>query len=676
MAALVAAPGRSRGTGGTGLSGDRFAKVQRRAATFAWTAAGVVMALAAAGFFGVWAFRSGRALRLDGKPTPLSTSLAWPWADFPATTATERARIEREFRLKEPLLAARVLPWGSIPDAPALRPPDGAVRAALENALAEVRSLPDPAEDASAEDPETLEQRIDRGIDALGIARRSQSGSWLIDYDRGVLYLRRGNARAAVRELEGARKTIDRAIRAASAGCGRTELYQASLHTRYALGHAQLRIAAAAAGEGDAAGGDTAGAAAARDAAMRALSWALVDLYNATDECPAAFPQASSALQVFPVAPTGLSSGALASDLIGGYLASPGFHRSDERPAPISCDPLPKSSRDEKSYRDRGFCRSLKRSAAPFDRLFRERFDRYYKGDAKAWDEENLLWALSNAVDWTAENPTASLDDPYLLYNLGALLAQLGELGQAASFLRQAQENAAALAPADGERLDRLAAATAVLAGIGPRGGAPSRGAPSLPRALFRKLYPPEREAELPGGVRPVEFKPVGAAFTPTAESSLDDWLFLHLWRDLLRKGEMSAFEREFQLALGQKGISRDFFVSWRADVMTALGERALARADRLAPGEPQKARMIRRFVSDGAAFPAELRHRARGGMSGEVGWFWRLAWPWVLQAALVLLFIAAPLAARSLVIAHRRAFASAYAAGRARDARRAVPAG
>ena len=383
-------------------------------------------------------------------------------------------------------------------------------------------------------------------------------------------------------------------------------------------------------------------------------------------ECPAAFRQAAAALQVFPIAPTGLSSGALASDLIGGYLASPGFHRSDERPTPISCEPLPKSGRDEKSYRDRSFCRSLKRSAPPFDRLFRERFERYYRGDARAWDEENLLWALSNAIDWTAENPTASLDDPYLLYNLGALLAQLGELGPAASFLRQAQEGAAALAPADAARLDRLAAATAVLAGIGPRSRAPSRGEPSLPRTLFRKLYPPEKEIELPGGVRPVEFKPVGAAFSATAESSLDDWLFLHLWRNLLRRGEMAAFEREFDRALGQKGISRDFFASWRADVMAAIGNRALARAAKLAPTETGKARAIRRFVSDDAAFPSGVRHLARGGFVGEVGWLLRAAWPRVLEGALALLFLAAPLMARGLVAAHRRAFESAYAAGRA----------
>jgi tetratricopeptide (TPR) repeat protein len=650
------------------LSDDRFAKVQGRAATFAWTVALVVMALSAAGFFGLRAFLSNRARRLDGNPSPLATSLAWPWSDFPGTTLTERARIEREFRIKEPVLAARVLPWVGIPDAPALRPPGREARAALETALAEVRSLPDPGEDGAAEDPDALEQRIDRGIDALGLARRSQPGSWQVDYDRGVLYLRRGNARAAVRELEGARKTIDRAIRAASGGCDRTTLYEASLHTRYALGHAELRIAAAA-------DGDPAGAAGARDAAMKALSWALVDLYNATDECPAAFPQAAGALQVLPVAPTGLSSGALASDLIAGYLASPGFHRSEERPTAISCEPLPKSSRDEKSYRDRGFCRSLKRSAAPFDRLFRDRFDRFYQGDAKAWDEENLLWALSNAVDWTAENPTASLDDPYLLYNLGALLAQLGEFEAAASFLRQAQENAASLPPADGQRLDRLAAACAVLAGTSPKSGAPGRGEPSLPRALFRKLYPPEREIELAGGVRPVEFRPVGAGFTPTAESALDDWLFLQLWRNLLRKGELSAFEREYARALSLKGISRDFFVSWRADMRAALANRALARAALLEPAEPHKARAIRRFVSDDPAFPSGVRHQARGGLFGEVGWFLRTVWPWGIELALALLFVAAPLTARSLVAAHRRAFTSAYAAGRARDARRAGPA-
>ena len=166
--------------------------------------------------------------------------------------------------------------------------------------------------------------------------------------------------------------------------------------------------------------------------------------------------------------------------------------------------------------------------------------------------------------------------------------------------------------------------------------------------------------------MRPVEFKPVGAAFSATAESSLDDWLFLHLWRNLLRRGEMAAFEREFDRALGQKGISRDFFASWRADVMAALGNRALARAAQLAPTEPGKARAIRRFVSDDAAFPSGVRHLARGGFVGEVGWLLRAAWPRVLEGALALLFLAAPLMARGLVAAHRRAFESAYAAGRA----------
>ncbi len=640
-----------------------FARTERRASTFAWTLALVAMALSLAAFFGLRSFVARGTLRLDGRPSPLAGSLAWPWADFPATTATERARIEREFRLREPLLAARILLWTDVPSDPALRPPTAEALAALDTALAELRTLPDPAEDAGAEDPEQLEERIDRGIDLLGLARRSQPGSWQIDYDRGVLYLRRGNARAAARELEGAKKTIDRAIRAVPSGCGRTPLYLASLSTRYALGHAQLRIAGSVTG---AAGGSA--SAEAREGAMLSLSWALVELYHATDECPAEFPGVASALQVFRLPPTGLSTGSLASDLIGGYLSSPGFHRSDERPKPISCDPLPKSGRDEKSYRDRGFCRSLKRSAPPFDSLFRERFDRYYRGDARAWEEENLLWALSNAIDWTAENPAATLDDPHLLYNLGALLAQLGEFEAASSYLAQAQESSTSLVPADAARLDRLAAAAAVLAGRGPRAASASRGEPSLPRALFRKLYPPDREIELPGGVRPVEFRPMGAAFTAATESTLDDWLFLHLWRNLLAKGELPAFEREFGRALGLRGISRDFFLAWRADAMAELGNRALARAAQLEPGEPGKARTIRRFVSDDPAFPPGIRHLARGGFFGEVGCWFRNAWPWAVEIVLGFLFFAAPLWARGLVLAHRRAFASAYAEGLARD--------
>jgi len=105
------------------------------------------------------------------------------------------------------------------------------------------------------------------------------------------------------------------------------------------------------------------------------------------------------------------------------------------------------------------------------------------------------------------------------------------------------------------------------------------------------------------------------------------------------------------------------------------LGNRALARAAQLAPAEPHKARAIRRFVSDDAAFPSGVRRQARGGLFGEIGWFLRTGWPLGVELLLALLFVAAPLFARSLVVAHRRAFASAYAAGRTRDARRVGPA-
>jgi hypothetical protein len=498
-------------------------------------------------------------------------------------------------------------------------------------------------DDPYAEDEDGGAERLARLVTEL---RRVPAGqeSWLVVYDSGVVNLWRGAARQAERDLERARTLLDRDRYALSSRPrDLAQFYSAATHTEYALGHALL---AAGEGEPEAVAADRRARAI---GAFRRATQSAVAVIRLGGEV---YPYVDHVLSFFALQETGLPTGVVTNDLVAAYLADAGYHDCDERPSGgLSCEPLP-SGRGSCVYRDRLFCKSLlERSDEPFGPPFSTLMDRFYAG--QAWEEEHRLWALSNAVDRSAEN--LDLGDPYLLYNFATLLIERGDFHAAAEYLDAAQLEITDPMPTEEyQRMTRLATVSRVLAGRSPGGGREQATISTL-RQRYRALY--DERNDLPV----TEFPPVGTAFEPNAEALIDRWLFLQLWRAQLSTGDLAGFEHEYRRVAGREDLPGDFFAGWRDEVMGEMGRRALARADAFeANGEHDQARRIRHFVAESGHFPAAVAGEARG-LGGWLVWaLRRAATPLAVAAALLLL---ASIAAYTvgLVRAHRALFLSAH---------------
>lgn len=585
-------------------------------------------------------------LTTNPNPTTLSESLGWPWKDFPPVAPVERETIQREFRLDEPLVAADLRPWMVMPALSLLRPHEENAVSELNAALDAMRNLPAPGDEPPLEDgAEGGGTPYDPAIRLLTRANNAQPNRWVVLYNRGVLNFRKGSYRAAERDLEAALSALQPVLDDPSGAEG----YVAAIHTHYALGHAISR-----AGEGEPESRQVER----RSQAIGSFRTAVRLIRPLFELKDRDYSYVSSALELFPLKPTRLSTAAVAGDLVAAYLSAPGYHDCEERPA--KGDPC--ASLDRRApcyYRDRVFCTSLNRSGGAFTSPFTELFHRFYGGDAAAWGDEHHLWALSNAVDRMAENADIG-DDPSLLYNLGSLLIQVGQPKEAGDLLERAVDalNGSTLPPEDMDQVTRLSTVARVLAGDVPRGGrAVKEWNPSLLRQAYERLYG-ENGDTAPDNQKP--FAPVGSAFSSNAESILDRWLFLRLWRTQLAKGDFEGYLREYDRLMSERDVPRDFFRRWHEETMATLGDRALKRADEL-KGEPQRAAEIRTFVSDQGGFPPEIASRARGGFSGWMGWATR---QWSVLATGVVLGVVLLWAAVwvvALVRGHRETFFSSH---------------
>ncbi len=482
---------------------------------------------------------------------------------------------------------------------------------------------------------------------ALNRANLAQPNLWWVLYNRGIVFHRQGNDRAASRELTAALKVLQPHLNLPTAGC--TE-YEAAIHTHYALGHTLARssqeepVDISIRRRGEAVGH------------LRESAKAVNSLW---EKCRNSYPDATTPLALFTLRPTGLSTAHLSNDLVTSYLAAPQYHDCLEKPhQEPSCVNLDKLLEGSCEYRDRAFCRSFNRAAAPFGTPFNELFHRFYHGDPISWGEEYRLWALSNAVDRVADN--VDIDDAYLLYNFGALLLQVGEFQGAADYLQRAYGAAANSLPDEGlKRIARLTAVSNVLAGRKPGVGG-GKGEPSSIRILYKRLYKD-------GDSLPVqEFPPVGSTFEPNAEAMLDNWLFLQLWRRLLQDGDFERFIQEYERLKSENGVFVDFFQRWRQEILTRFGERALERAILWEKsGQSDKAQLIRLFLSDSGQFPWAIETQARRDAEGWAAWGWRQAWPWLAGLILLLAPTIYFLRSHRLVRAYRDTFFSAYRQGR-----------
>jgi len=249
-------------------------------------------------------------------------------------------------------------------------------------------------------------------------------------------------------------------------------------------------------------------------------------------------------------------------------------------------------------------------------------------------------------------------NDPYILYNLGSLLVQVGDFEHSADFLDQAVSSLTGSETVeDSRRIIRVTAVASVLAGRAPRGSpeSASRESPSNLREIFHRFY--GEDEELAG----TEFASVGSEFNASDRSLLDRWLFLRLWRQLLSRGEFDRFIREYDRLMAEDDIPREFFTRWHDEVLLRFGQRALDQADAYAKSRNhEQADFIRRFLSDNGHFPAEIARKARSGF-GWVEWGWRKVWPWVLTGLFLVLLTWRGLRARTLLAAHQKTFYSVH---------------
>lgn len=627
----------------------RLHRAQLLASLYLYGSLAVLAVVCAAVFLFVWRIsdRWLPQLASNPAPTPLSEALGWPMKDFPPVAPVERETIQREFRLDEPLVAADLRFWMTMPASPLLRPLKSEAVTELNAAFNLIGSLPAPYEEPLEEDGEQEEggTPYDPVIRLLTLSNNAQPNRWVVLYNRGVLNYRKGSYRAAERDLEMALRALQPLLDHPSGA----EAYEVAIHTHYALGHATSR-----AGEGEPESQQVER----RSRAIGSFRTAVRLLKPLFDLRSSSYMGVSDALEFFPVHTTRVSTAAIAGDLLAAYLAAPGYHDCDERPSKDNtCSSLER--RAPCYYRDRVFCNSLVRSGGPFTRPFTELFNRFYGGDATSWSEEHRLWALSNAVDRLAGNSDIG-DAPYLLHNLGSLLLQVGEPKGAAEQLEHAVEalSGSGLPPEDVDRITRLATVANVLAGKPPRGGraAQDRSA-SLLRNIYERLYG-EGGENGPIQVRP--FPPVGTAFSANAEALLDRWLFLQLWQRMLAVGDFDGFIREYDRLMAEPEVPRDFFRRWHDEILMALGNRALQRAAEL-KNEPGNADTIRRFLSDQGDFPPEIESRARGDFRGWASWVGRRSAVWATGVVLAGAFLFAVFWVVGLVRGHRAIFFSAH---------------
>ncbi|MES1245883.1 MAG: hypothetical protein ABUT39_30025 [Acidobacteriota bacterium] len=622
------------------MSQANLRQVQRNAARSLWLPFGIACLVCAVLLAWAWRVSLGGRLRLEDGHGALADALKWPWRDFPGIVPVERETIQREFKLDDPLMAADLRLWMDMPEVDWARPRSPAALEELEKAMSAMRSLPPLSEVPQEPARPGEETPYDPPIRSLSRANNAQPSLWIVLYDRGVLQYRKGNFPAARRDLEAALRVLKPLLDSPTAS-----VYEAAIHSQYALGHALNR-------GGD---GEPADQAALRKAkAIGAFREAIVLVPKLWKTEVEPYNYVVHPLTFFELRPTNLSTGALTSDLVAAYMRTPGYHDCEEKPQGNPCE-----NRDRRSacfFRDRVFCNSSERAGGHFGPPFLKLFRAFYAGNEQAWNEEYRLWALSNAVDRMAENSSLG-EDPYLLYNLGSLLIQVGEFEPAADLLDQ---SAGALTGSelieDQSRITRLAAVASILAGRAPRGSRTGgRQEPSDVRALFRRLY------EKNDTLKVSEFAAVGDEFEPSARALLDRWLFLRLWRQLLNEGQFESFGQEYARLIAESGTSREFFRRWHDEAMTDFGKRALSQAEAYdKAGEKSRAALIRRFLSDSGQFPAEITHQARGWV-GWVGWAWRKSWPWALTAVLLLLLIRSGLRRRAVLDAYQKTFFSAH---------------
>lgn len=433
-----------------------------------------------------------------------------------------------------------------------------------------------------------------------------QGHLWVVSYNRGILYLLEGNRQRAQTELRRAYARIPKINPAWPPRAGDSELYNAVIHTAYALGH--ISLATSQETSLDAATRDTAAA----QAVSLFRHAVLLSVWHRRmiDPADSTYPAAYYSLPV-----TELSTRALRNDLAATYLSAPRYRYCDS-PMPndvCSCSaPMPRDvcSRPDLTgncdYRDNLFCTTERgivsnRLSVTYNALLAE----YRDGGTVA--AEPALWALQTLVEAESSN-SGLVADPLAAYNLGLLLIGRDQVVLASSYLREMLRNGDAdvqMPP----QITRLGYFSAMLAGDNPLRRPARAGSPPVAESRARRAY-----GQIYKNIdAPPAFPSLAGDAPLETASSIDRWLFIVRYRDLLGKGLLDTFMTEHDSAMG--ALNDDFLQRWRNDALESFVAGAAERYARAKQrGDTRQTTLIRSFLLDSGYFDRDVvaRHGVR----------------------------------------------------------------
>ena len=520
-----------------------------------------------------------RHSELDGlSRTRLKDVLGLPWkATFPITRSEHS--IIRDLQLGEPVFISEHRIWPT----PPLRGPlavSGAARRRLERGIGHLRAL-------GGQDVLNLQQLQQEARNELIAATRLATGSWLPKYHLGLYYLFSNQYASAVQELQRARKVLQPLIDTPSRFLEiRLQTYEARIVTLYALAEAYRH-----------------------QPGREVFAWnhylmAIEACYSFSYEpvVSGAYEGIADPAQLFKLVETGTATASVWNDLLAAGLTLKGFQSCPD------VDPVYPDCSEVSSFtcpdRDRLFCQVIggPNSSQETDFIYLD----FYNGETPR--EESFLWVIAYALELERANSNLT-HHLGLLYNSALAHIQADHYHRAEALLERSREveivsenmsDALFKLSTRAEKLRlivRLLTGGEIAASSCPAGESASHGGL---RELFVNMYMEDHNPSFP---------PMGSCFPQADPSrSVDRWLFIHRWRNLLEAGKFQVFEREYRSFLQQPEVFPDFFEAWRRDVFELIGLRALEQmAAHKGRGEPDKAKVIRQFLYLSGYFPDEV---------------------------------------------------------------------
>jgi len=542
----------------------------------------------------------GPAGSFDNEDARIREALRLPWSGFLPVTGSEK-KIIRDLDLDEPIFMSDLRYWKDIPTGGLFSYPRSS---SARNWLEKANGIMDQMQRDDSLDKSQVFDLFKEAVSALNRAERSAPNRWITQYNMGILHLWVDQKVAARKFLQKADKLISKQVQLPPRDVvDRFRAFEAGIVTRYALAHATFSESGSA----------EKGLIHFREAVKRIASIA----YDETGQ--EYYAGVVSGYSFFKLQHTGTETQALWNDLVAAYMNTTQFHERCQDGSEIKPTSAPDCGMKNEDpnwktrchYRDAIFCSSLNNAEDPYKESYKRLFRGFY--ERGRWEDEHLLWALSNLVDINVYNP-GMYSSPAILYNSSLLHLKLGDFQLAASQISDAYNSVDYLSVESGhvarlrgeygsagDHINKLRIVVNVLVGNKLKASScPPSKEPSLLRLTFQELYPDQRETP--------SFPAVGSCFEePEQERQVDKWLFIHLWRQLLEDGNYPAFEEEYSLLLKKKDVFTGFFEQWRAEVFSLIGDRALAeRALCLKNGEYQKADLIEAFLMRSGFFKKE----------------------------------------------------------------------